>query len=94
MAAATPSSGPSQVRSGRVGDDGVSEAAESRRFAVGVDEQLGDLRAQALGDMGDERAAGERQQRLFRAHARRTPAREHDAGDWLKRESDPLLKLA
>ncbi len=72
---------PGEARPGRVGDDVAIEAVESRRLAVGVDEELGHLRAQAPDDVGDERAAGEREQRLLRAHARRAPAREHDAGD-------------
>ncbi len=71
------------------GDHRATKGAEARGVAVGVDEELGDVRAQTRDDMSEKRAPGECEQRLFSAHAGRSAARENNAGDGLGMDRTP-----
>ena len=67
-------------------DNRQAEVREACRLAVGADDQLGDLRFQALDDMGEDRSAGERQQAFVAAaHAARFASGQEDADRMLAR---------
>ena len=62
-----------------VRDQRQSKRREAARIVIGVEHDLGDLRAQARDDMGEQRPSAKRQQRLVAAaHAARFAAGKHD----------------
>ena len=63
----------------KIREPAAIQTPRSGRIVIGVEHDLGDLRAQALDDMGEQRPPAKRQQRLVAAaHAARFAAGKHD----------------
>ena len=67
------------VASEKIHDQRQSKRREASGIVIGVEHDLGDLRPQALDDMGEQRPSAKRQQRLVAAaHAARFAGGKHD----------------
>ena len=50
-----------------VSDDRKAKMRKARGLAIGIDDKIGDLRLQAIDDVGEDRSAAERQQAFVAA---------------------------